>query len=48
MSGPLLLVVGAIYLGVAADYSIMNGRPWLAFAFVSYALANVGFFMDAR
>jgi hypothetical protein len=45
--GPgLLLFVAAIYLIVAADY-LGNDRYGMALAFVAYALANVGFALDA-
>lgn len=46
MSAPLLLLVGLVYLGVAVDYWLA-GRPGLAWAFVAYALANLGFATDA-
>lgn len=45
--GPgLLLLVGVIYLIVAADY-FGDDRYGMALAFVAYGLANVGFAMDA-
>lgn len=45
MGAGLLLVVGAIYLGVAVDYAA-HGRHGLAWAFVAYAAANLGFAWD--
>lgn len=43
----LLLFVGCIYLGVAVDYA-RQARYGMAFAFVAYAAANLGFAMDAK
>lgn len=44
--GPwLLLLVAAIYIGVAASYWI-DGRYGMMFAFIAYALANLGFIFD--
>ena len=45
--GPgLLLLVSVIYAGVAGDYGL-DGRWGMSLAFAAYALANVGFAMDA-
>lgn len=41
MSGWLLGMVGAIYLGVASDYWC-RGETGMALAFLCYAGANVG------
>lgn len=46
MGIPLLTGVGLVYCYVAFDYWRM-GRPGMALAFVAYALANVGFILDA-
>lgn len=46
MSSGLLAVVAVIYLGVAVGYW-RQGRYGMAFAFVAYALANMGFVIDA-
>lgn len=40
MSGPLLWIVTAIYLGIAADFA--GKGDWLGLTFAGYALANVG------
>ena len=45
MSSPLLLFVGAIYIGVAASYWL-DGRAGMALAFLAYAIANIGFALD--
>jgi len=47
MSGPLLALVGFIYLGVALDL-FLKGNPGMCLAFVSYAVANVGFIIAIR
>lgn len=47
MNAGLLLFVGAIYLAVAVSYG-RAGRWGMCLAFVAYALANVGFALDAR
>jgi hypothetical protein len=45
--GPgLLLFVGVIYLIVAADY-VGEDRYGMALAFLCYAVANLGFALDA-
>ena len=45
--GPgLLLFVASVYLLVAVDYALA-GRYGMCGAFVCYALANVGFAVDA-
>ena len=46
MGIPLLAGVGLTYCCVAFDYW-QAGRPGMALAFVAYALANVGFIIDA-
>jgi hypothetical protein len=45
LSATLLLGVGVVYLGVAVGYW-RDGRLGMAFAFVAYALANLGFAAD--
>jgi hypothetical protein len=45
LSATLLLGVGVVYLGVAVGYW-REGRLGMAFAFVAYAAANLGFAMD--
>lgn len=47
MTAGLLLFVGGIYLMVAFGYA-RAGRWGMCLAFVAYALANVGFALDAR
>lgn len=47
MSSSLLLVVGSIYLVVAAGY-YRAGRWGMCLAFVCYSLANLGFAWDAK
>jgi hypothetical protein len=47
MSAGLLLFVAAIYLVVAVGY-YKAGRIGMCFAFIAYALANVGFAWDAK
>lgn len=44
MNGWLLGVVGCIYLACAANYW-RDGENGMALAFVSYAMANVGFIL---
>jgi len=46
MSKGLLLFVGGIYLLVALGYW-QDGRAGMAIAFLAYALANLGFALDA-
>ena len=46
MGAGLLLFVGCIYLAVAWEFA-QQGRWGMALAFVAYALANVGFAVDA-
>ena len=47
MSGPLILFVGVIYLGIAVDLFIKS-QSGLALAFAGYSLSNVGLYMAAR
>ena len=47
MNPILLVVVGIIYVGVTIQYGLA-GRPGMALAFGGYALAQVGFIMEAR
>jgi hypothetical protein len=44
MSGPLIIIVGIIYLFVGIDL-IIKGQVGLGIAFLAYAIANVGLFM---
>ncbi len=44
MSGPLILIVGAIYLAISVDL-FMNAKPGLAIAFGGYALSNIGLWL---
>lgn len=46
MSPTLLLIAGALYIGVAFGY-YQASRYGMCVAFLSYALANFGFAMDA-
>jgi hypothetical protein len=46
MTAPLLLFTAGIYGWVALGYWGMS-RPGMALAFVAYALANLGFAVDA-
>ena len=46
MSRWLLLLVGVVYLGVAYGY-YRDRRPGMALAFIAYAIANLGFALDA-
>ena len=47
MSEGLLLLVATIYCWVGAGY-YRAGRLGMCFAFLAYALANLGFAWDAR
>jgi hypothetical protein len=47
MSAPLILIVGAVYLVVAAD-QYRQGNPGMALAWAGYALANVGLAMASK
>ena len=47
MSSPLILIVGVVYLVVAAD-QYRQGNPGMAIAWAGYALANVGLAMAAK
>ena len=47
MSSGLLTLVALIYFWVAIAY-VREGRYGMALAFVAYALANIGFILDAR
>lgn len=47
MSRPLLIAVALVYGYVAWVY-FLEGRHGLALAFVAYAIANLGFALDAR
>jgi hypothetical protein len=47
MSGPLILIVGVVYLTVAWDQA-RKGDTGMAIAWFGYALANVGLAMAAR
>ena len=46
MSAWLLLCVGLVYAIVALEYAL-DGRYGMALAFISYAVANVGFALDS-
>ena len=46
MSAGLLAVVTVLYTGVAAGYA-RDQRWGMCLAFVAYAVANVGFILDA-
>jgi len=41
MSGPLIILVGLIYLGIAIEQAI-KAQVWMATVYFGYALANVG------
>lgn len=43
----LILLVGAIYTGIAVDLYV-NAKEGLALAFLGYAVSNVGLWMAAR
>lgn len=47
MDTGLLLFVGVVYLWVAVGY-VRAGRWGMTVAFIAYALANLGFALDAR
>jgi hypothetical protein len=47
MSSSLILIVGVVYLVVAADQAA-KGNPGMAIAWAGYALANVGLAMAAK
>lgn len=47
MSGPLILIVGAIYAWIAVDL-MTSGKSGLALAFAGYAVSNVGLWVAAR
>lgn len=45
MSGPLLAIVGLIYLAVAVSYYI-EGRPWMSLVLLGWATSNFGLIAD--
>jgi hypothetical protein len=45
VSAPLLLLVGAIYLGVGLDY-YRQGRYGMVLTMVAYSIANIGLILD--
>lgn len=47
MSPSLLILVGVIYLGIAAQY-VHAGRPWMGLVFLGYSIAQVGFTLEGR
>jgi hypothetical protein len=47
MSGPLIIIVGLIYLAVAAAEGVKGHTGW-ALMYVSYAVANVGTLLAMR
>lgn len=47
MAGWLILAVGGVYAVVAVDLYV-NAKPGMALAFVGYALANVGLWIQAK
>jgi hypothetical protein len=47
MSGLLIAIVGAIYVGIAVD-QLTQGNLGLAVMYAGYAFANVGAWMLAR
>ena len=47
MGAGLLLFVAVIYGVVAVDYALKS-QQGMALAFAAYALANIGFAVDAR
>jgi hypothetical protein len=47
MSGPLIILTGAIYLWVAAE-QLHRGNVPMFITYVSYATANVGLYMLAK
>ena len=42
----LLATVAVLYASIAIQY-IINGRPWMCLVFVGYAIAQIGFVIDA-
>ena len=46
-SAGLMLFVAGIYVWIAWDLQANLARPWAAFAWFGYVLANVGFALDA-
>lgn len=46
MSGPLIAVVGLIYMGIAVD-QFLKGNPSGAIVFTGYAFSNIGLWMAA-
>ena len=43
----LILVIGVVYLAIAADLA-WQGKSGLALAFAGYAFSNVGLYLAAR
>lgn len=47
MAAPLIIVVGIIYLIVAADL-LIKGQTGLGLAFIGYAASNGGLYLAAK
>jgi hypothetical protein len=47
VSGPLIILTGAIYAWIAVDQAI-KGNPGMATAYAGYAFANAGLWMLAK
>lgn len=47
MSGPLILIVGAIYAWIAVDL-VASGKSGLALAFAGYSVSNIGLWLASR
>lgn len=47
MSGPIILVVGGVYLYVGVE-KLYRGETGLGIAFLGYAFSNVGLFLAAK
>ena len=46
LAGSLILFVGAIYLITGVCLWFIDGRPGLCIAYVAYAIANVGLYLE--
>ena len=47
MTGPLILIVGAIYAAVSINL-LRDGQGGLSLAFAAYAVSNVGLWIASR
>jgi hypothetical protein len=47
MSGPLIILTGAIYLWIAIE-QLLKGNPSLAVVYTGYAFSNIGLYLIAK